>query len=112
LPEQACLDSLNVLPALLGEAGAHGRDHLLQQDNNGTNLGLRMGDWKLVRLKNKGASQAVVTKKKRAESGGLHRLYHLTDDPAEEKDVSAENADRVKAMIAKMEEIVASGRTR
>jgi arylsulfatase A len=112
LPEQACLDSLNVLPALLGEAGAHGREHLLQQDNNGTNLGLRMGEWKLVRLKNKGASKAVVTMKKRADSGGLHRLYHLTDDPAEEKDVSAQHPDRVKAMIAKMDEIVASGRTR
>ena len=112
LPEQACLDSLNVLPALLGEGGAHGRDHLLQQDNNGMNLGLRMGEWKLVRMKNKGASQAVVTMKKRTESGGLHHLYHLTDDPAEEKDVSAQHPDRVKAMIAKMEEIVASGRTR
>jgi arylsulfatase A-like enzyme len=54
LPENACLDSLQRPPALLGEKGAKGRDSLLQQDNNGTNLGLRMGDWKLVRMKNKG----------------------------------------------------------
>jgi hypothetical protein len=41
--------------ALLGEPGAKGRDHLLQQDNNGLNLGLRMSEWKLLRLRNKGA---------------------------------------------------------
>jgi arylsulfatase A len=107
LPENACLDSFNMLPALLGESGAKGRDHLLQQDNNGNNLGLRMGDWKLVRMKNKGASKAVVTKKKRVDAGGVHRLYHLPDDAAEQKDVSAEQPERLKAMIAKMDEIVA-----
>jgi len=34
---------------MLGEAGAKGRDHLLQQDNRGNSLGLRQGNWKLVR---------------------------------------------------------------
>jgi len=43
----ACLDSMNVLPALLGESGAKGRDHLLQQDNSAANFGLRMGDGRL-----------------------------------------------------------------
>ena len=108
LPEKACLDSFNVLPALLGESGAKGRDHLLQQDNNGVNLGLRMGDWKLVRLKNKGASKAVVSKKKRKDAGGPHRLYHLLEDAAETKDVSAANPEKLKEMIAKMDEIVAA----
>ncbi|HBJ85144.1 MAG TPA: arylsulfatase [Verrucomicrobiales bacterium] len=108
LPENACLDSFNMLPALLGESGAKGRDHLLQQDNNGNNLGLRMGDWKLVRMKNKGASKAVVTKKKRDDADGVHRLYHLPDDAAEQKDVSAEQPERLKAMIAKMDEIIAA----
>ena len=38
LPKDGCLDSFNVLDALLGEADASGRDHLVQQDNgnNGT----------------------------------------------------------------------------
>ncbi len=112
LPENACLDSINILPALLGEPGAKGRDALLQQDNNGTNLGLRMGDWKLVRMKNKGASKAVVTKKKRDDAGGVYRLYHLPDDAAEQMDKSAAQPDKLKEMIAKMDEIVAAQRTR
>lgn len=112
LPGDACLDSQDVLPALLGEPGAKGRDVLLQQDNNGNNFGLRMGGWKLVRMKNKGASKAVVTKKKRTDAGGTYQLYHLPDDAAESKDVGAEQPGRLEAMIAKMDEIITSARTR
>lgn len=112
LPNNACLDSHNILPALLGEPGAKGRDHLLQQDNNGTNLGLRVGDWKLVRQKTKGKSQAVVSLRQRGDAGGLYQLYHLPDDPAEMKDVSAQHPERVKEMTARMDEIVAAGRSR
>ncbi|MFM2168335.1 MAG: Arylsulfatase precursor, partial [Verrucomicrobiota bacterium] len=109
LAANACLDSQNILRALLGEKGAKGRESLLQQDNNGNNLGLRMGEWKLVRMKTKGKSQAVVTMKTRDESQApLHRLYHLPDDPAELKDLSAEQPERLKTMIAKMDEIVAA----
>jgi arylsulfatase A len=112
LKDDACLDSLNLLPALLGEPGAKGRDHLLQQDNNGTNLGLRMGDWKLVRQKNKGKSQAVVTKKKRQDAPGLYHLYFLPEDQAETKDLSQQNPHKLKDMIAKIDAIVAAKRTR
>jgi arylsulfatase A len=112
LKDDACLDSLNLLPALLGEPGAKGRDHLLQQDNNGTNLGLRMGDWKLVRQKNKGKSQAVVTKKKRQDAPGLYHLYFLPEDQAETKDLSQQNPYKLKDMIAKIDAIVTAKRTR
>ena len=72
-----------------------------------------MGDWKLVRMKTMGKSQAVVTMKTRDESQApLHRLYHLPNDPAELKDVSAQEPARLQAMIAKMGEIVAAPGTR
>lgn len=51
LPDNACLDSVDVLGALLGDPGSKGRDHLLQQDNSGSYFGLRGGNWKLVRQK-------------------------------------------------------------
>jgi arylsulfatase A len=101
-----------VLPALLGEAGAKGRDHLLQQDNNGVNLGLRMGEWKLVRSKQQGKPKAIVTLKQRAESNRQHRLYHLPKDPAELKDLSAQHPEKTQEMIARLESILAAGRTR
>ena len=112
LAESVCLDSMNVLPALLGESDAKGRDHLLQQDNSGANFGLRMGDWKLVRMKSKGKSEATVTRKPRADSGGFHRLYHLPDDSGETNDVSAQNPGKLKEMITKLDEVIAAGRSR
>lgn len=112
VPESACLDSLNMLPALLGEGDAKGRDHLLQQDNGGTNFGLRMGEWKLVRAKVKTKTQATVSRKQRNDKGGLHRLYHLPDDPAETKDVSAQQPEKLQEMITKLDTIIAAGRTR
>lgn len=114
LPENACLDSLNVLPALLGEAGAKGRDHLLQQDNNGVNLGLRVGEWKLVKQKNQVKTQATVSQKKASKDSGKgpFRLYRLTDDPAETKDLAAQETGKLEEMKAKMEEILTKGRTR
>jgi arylsulfatase A-like enzyme len=108
LPKSACRDSFNVLPALLGESGAKGRDHLLQQDNNGTNFGLRMGDWKLVRRKMKGKSQATVSAKSHKDAVGLHALYFLPDDPAEENDLSAKNPGKARELIAKLDELIAA----
>jgi arylsulfatase A-like enzyme len=96
LPKSACLDSLNILPALLGESGAKGRDHLLQQDNVGRYLGLRMGDWKLHNRKIKGMGP---------------RLHRLSTDPTETKDLSASEPLRLAEMMAKLEAILA-GRTR
>ncbi|MBE2286567.1 MAG: sulfatase-like hydrolase/transferase [Prosthecobacter sp.] len=112
LPENACRDSFNVLPALLGESGAKGRDHLLQQDNNGTNFGLRAGDWKLVRMKAKGKSQAIVTKKVTPLPTSQHALYHLADDPGEEHDLSAKNPEKTQEMIAKLDALIAAERSR
>jgi arylsulfatase A-like enzyme len=113
LPETACLDSQNILPALLGEAGAQGRDYVLQQDNGVSgNFGLRMGDWKLVRMKKKGKTQAVVTLKSRPENPPLHALYHLPDDPSESKDLSAQNPKKAKELIEKMDALLASPRSR
>jgi arylsulfatase A-like enzyme len=55
LPADACLDSFNVLGALLGEKDAKGREHLIQQDNGQRgNFGFRVGDWKLQRTAGRG----------------------------------------------------------
>ena len=54
----------------------------------------------------------MVSLRKRGDTGGQYQLYHLPDDPAELKDVSAQHPERVKAMTARMDEIVAVGRSR
>jgi arylsulfatase A len=107
-----CRDSDNVLEALLGRPGARGRELLLQQDNNGGNLGLRSGEWKLVQLKQRGKSQAVVSLNDGELPAATHSLFRLTDDPGERRDVSAEYPEVAARLIDQLNQIVAAGRTR
>lgn len=112
LPDKACTDSFDVHAALLGEAGAKGRDHLVQQDNGVSgNFGLRVGDWKLVRTKKRGQTKAVVTMDKRAPAPE-HALYFLPDDPAEKMDVSSQHPERVKALTAQLDAVLSAEQTR
>ncbi len=100
LGDDACLDSFDVMDALLGKSGARGRDHLVQQDNGGGNFGLRSGDWKLVRQKATG------------KRGAIDSLYHLGSDPGEKADVAGEHPEEHKRMTALLEKIFADGRSR
>lgn len=112
IPDDGCLDSMNVLDALLGKPGAKGREHLVQQSNDGSNLGLRQGDWKLVRLINRGQGQARVSAKPAPAPAGRFGLYYLPDDPAEKRDLSSEKPEQLKRMQALLEKVIAEGRTR
>jgi arylsulfatase A len=93
MPATACPDSFNVLPALLGRAGAKGRQHLVEQGPNA--VGLRAGDWKLVRLKK-----------------NKFELYNLAQDPGETTDVAQEHPERTREMIAQLARIKKGTRTR
>jgi arylsulfatase A len=112
LAADGCLDSFNILEALLGQPGAKGRDSLLQQDNGSGNFGLRLGEWKLVRLRQRGKSQATVSRTQAALPAGTHSLYRLTDDPGERQDVSAAHSDIVRQLTEQLDKIIAAGRTR
>jgi arylsulfatase A-like enzyme len=86
LPAGAAMDSVNVLPALLGEAGSKGREQLVLQNNNRAPLGLRAGAWKLVE-----------------KNGGKAELYDLSKDLPETHDLAAENPAKLaelKALLA------------
>ncbi len=107
-----CLDSMDVLGALMGLPDATGRDHLLQQNNGGGNFGLRSGDWKLVRLTQRGKSEARVSKEEIPLPTATHSLYRLTDDPGERHDVAAAHPDVLKTLTEKLDRIIADGRTR
>jgi arylsulfatase A len=103
LSANACLDSFNVLGALLGESAAKGRDHLVEQDNGQAgNFGLRVGDWKLQRRGGK----------KKAKAGPAVTLYNLADDPGEKTNVAAKHPDVVKRLTAQLDGIIAAGRSR
>ena len=113
LPDNACLDSVDVLDALLGRENAKGRDHLIQQNNgnNGT-YALRAGRWKLHRYDRKRARNVVVEKQLANTRVPRFQLFNLNDDPAEKRNVIAKYpkvAARLKQQLANM---ITEGRTR
>ena len=113
LPADACLDSFDVLGALLGKENARGRDHLVQQNNgnNGT-YALRAGDWKLHRYDKKTARNKVVEKKLANTKVPRHLLFNLGADQRERKNLYDEKPEVAKRMVARLDKILADGRSR
>lgn len=116
LPGNAAGDSINALPALLGEEGAKGREELLTQGNGirgaDDNFGLRIGDWQLIRNAHPIRPWATVSQRPFPPLNKPHTLYYLPDDPGEQNDLGAEHPERLQAMIARLDAIIADGRTR
>ena len=107
LPDDACLDSFNVLGALLGEEGARGREHLVQQDNGKRgNYGFRVGHWKLQRTD--------VPKKRRGprDPETSLALYNLDEDVAESHNVADAHPEVTKRLADQLETIIQAGRSR
>lgn len=112
LAANACRDSLNLLPALLGEPGARGRTELLQQGNDASLLALRSGSWKLMRLQQPWKPNAIVSLNSPPQPAGPFALYDLASDPAERHNVAKQHPDEVRRLRQRLEEIIAAGRSR
>lgn len=113
IPEEACTDSFDVSPALLGSPDAKGRDHLIQQDNGGRgNFGLRSGTWKLVKHAKGSARNTVVEKKLANKKVPIFQLYDLSTDPAEKKNVIKDHPKVAERLKAQLESLVKAGRSR
>ena len=113
LAETACVDSHDVLPALLGADGAKGRDHLVQQDNGASGtFGLRAGTWKLHRYDKKRARNVVVERRLANTPVPQYQLFNLADDPAEKKNVIKEFPEIAKKLTTQLTEIIDSGGSR
>ena len=113
LPDDACLDSLDIHDALLGVDGAPGRDHLVQQDNGSSgSYGLRVGNWKLQRHDKKSARNVIVEHKLENKKVAAYQLFNLQSDPAEKSNVLDIHADVAEELQAQLAKIIADGRTR
>lgn len=113
LPQDACLDSFNVLGALLGESDAGGRDHLVQQNNgnNGT-WALLTDRWKLHRY-DRGTARNVVVEAPLANQKKPHyQLFDLHSDPGEASSVADAQPEITDRLRRRLEDIIAAGRTR
>jgi arylsulfatase A-like enzyme len=74
-------DGISFAPTLLGKVGQKEHDFLYWEFNETDQIGVRMGDWKLVVKK------------------GSPLLYNLADDIHEDNDISAAHPDIVQQMI-------------
>ncbi|MCU0980900.1 MAG: arylsulfatase [Pirellulaceae bacterium] len=115
-------DSLNVLPAMLGEATAPPcREYLIEQNNSGTAMALRKGTWKYV--PGHGGSKADRRKKAKPEkpseavadrdlppAGG--ELYNLAEDLSETTNIAAAHPELVAELAAKLQSLKDNGRSR
>lgn len=119
LPAASALDSLDMLPVLLGRS-VKGRDYLVEdtstinaeqatlQNNGDSLLALVEGRWKLI----KPHADATSFHGNEIGSGPAPQLYDLAVDPGETVNLADRYPDRVKAMLARLQAIVDRGRSR
>ncbi|MEL6108698.1 MAG: arylsulfatase [Planctomycetota bacterium] len=87
------IDGISYLPTLMGHADQQRRHRYLYwaSQEGATSVGVRRGDWKLVRYR------------KDKPEGADWRLYRLSSDIGEAMDLSKQHPDRVQDMIKMIE---------
>jgi arylsulfatase A-like enzyme len=98
-PSQTAPDSVNVLPALLGQSKT-ARRSLVEHAGS---LALIEGNWKLI-APGKGEKMNKLTN---TELGNdpQPQLFDLSKDPGEQTNVAAQYPDRVREMTAALDKI-------
>jgi arylsulfatase A-like enzyme len=98
LPTEAGPDSVNMLPALLGEKRNKPlREHLVLQSNGSRRLAIRKGPWKLIPA---------------AGGQGKPQLYNLKEDVRETNNLAAQRPDLVRELSSLLAELRQRGRSR
>ncbi|MFN7842124.1 MAG: sulfatase family protein [Pirellula sp.] len=109
VPDDACPDSLDLSAALLGKPGAKGRSHVLQQNNNGNQFGLRVrdesGDWKLVEAPNGLMYNVNVGETLRSTKVPNFQLFDLASDPGETTNVASQHVETTERLKEKLASI-------
>lgn len=96
LPDNAGEDSFSLLPLLKGK-DTPVREYAVCCGGQGTQT-LRCGSWKLVLWRDEKAGTEV-------------QLYNLADDIGEDRNLAAQNPERIAAMRAVLEKIINDGRS-
>ncbi len=108
LPPEAAPDSLDLLPALLGESH-DGREELVVEGINAKTV-LRSGDWTFI-PPHEGPAVSPTTHIELGNSGEP-QLYNLGMDIGQIRNLAAEESGRIERMSTRLAEIRAGVRTR
>jgi len=110
IPNDACLDSIDVMGALLGSENAKGRSQLIEQDNGPTKcFGYRVGKWKLQRYAK--FDRATRTASEAPADLRFH-LFDLDQDPGEKRDISKQHPEVFARMKAELQKLLDDGCSR
>jgi arylsulfatase A-like enzyme len=113
LPADACVDSFNILPALLGESDKAREEFIAHVGGTKGPLTVRQGQWKFIQPGGGGygkAAQPGGPAQARPSPKGL--LFHLAVDPAEQNNLAEQLPDKVKEMSDALVKARAGSRTR
>jgi arylsulfatase A len=119
LPDNAAEDSLSLLASLKGEKRPPaGRTSLVHHSAEGE-FAIRQGEWKLILCPGSGGWSAPTrspspwTQAKPDNLEGLPRfqLYNLADDPAEQRNLIAEQPEVVQRLGKLMTSVIDNGRS-
>jgi arylsulfatase A len=91
----AAEDSVNFLPAILGDPGKPVRDDMIVHSSEGV-FALRKGPWKWI----EGVPDDGIKPASRKKNSDQYRaqLFNTREDPAETKDVAAQHPERVEEL--------------
>lgn len=110
MPQEGCLDSLNVLPALLGESHVGRTQFIAHVGGIKGPLAIREGNWKFIQPGAGQYGKAAQGNETKPAPKGL--LYNLTTDPAEENNLAEQLPDRVHELSETIQKAREAGRTR
>lgn len=98
IPKGDAPDSIDLMPALLGESQT-GRTEFVE---SGGLIGFRQGQWKYI-VPGRGVRVSRSGNETGSEPGGM--LLDLSTDPGEIKNLATEHPERMKAMRDRLEEL-------
>ena len=102
IPAGGCGDSVNVLPALLGQSQTGRADFVAHVGGTQSPKALRAGPWKFIQPGRGGYGKAA---KGEAKNPALPQLYDLATDLAEEHNLAAAQPEKVKELAALLQQI-------
>ncbi len=107
LPPQAGEDSFDIGPALWSQpSGAAPRNHLIHHSGNGV-FAIRQGPWKLIT----GRGSGGFTRFQPAADAPAGQLYHLENDPGEQRNLYASQPEIVARLSRLLERYRAQSHT-
>ena len=107
LPAGAAEDSFSLLDLLTGTAETSARGEAVHQSSGGM-LALRQGPWKFI----DGQGSGGFTHVEIAPTDPAGQLYHLGDDPAEERNLIETHPEKALVMQSRLLELRERGRSR